>query len=267
MSQKDRCEYLLGVKGRKDLEAFADCSALYAFDLDGTLSAIAYDPQLIIVDETVRTPLLNLMKLARVAVVTGRSVSDARHHLGMEPHYLVGNHGAEGLPGQSDREPFFNLLSSDWAKHADVCLMRNKRQDIMVENKGASLAFHYRNAGNREDARKAILDCISELRPKPRHVSGKYVENIIPADACDKGGAIKALLQSSGCDKVLYAGDDETDEDVFSLNDVRIFSIHIGTGTATKAKYYLKKQDEICRLIKTIIAALMDIDKSKARRC
>lgn len=264
MTPKDRCEYLLGAKGRKDLAAFTDCSTLYAFDLDGTLSAIAYDPQLIIVEETVRRSLLNLMKIARVAVVTGRSVSDARHHLGMEPHYLIGNHGAEGLPGQSEKETFYNALSADWAKQASVCHMRHKRQDIMMENKGASLSFHYRNAVNREEARIAILDCISELNPKPRHISGKYVENIIPAEAPDKGSAIKVLLQNTGCSKVLYAGDDETDEDVFSLKDERIFSVHIGTETKTKAHYYLKKQDEMSQLIQSIIAVLIKSDKPRA---
>jgi trehalose 6-phosphate phosphatase len=263
MTPKDRCEYLFGAKGRKDLAAFADCSALYAFDLDGTLSAIAYDPQLIIVEETVRSSLLNLMKVARVAVVTGRSVIDARRHLGMEPHYLVGNHGAEGLPGQGEKETLYNVLSAEWEKQAGVCLMRRKRQDILVENKGASLSFHYRSAGNREEARTAILDCISELRPTPRHVSGKYVENIIPAEAPDKGSAIKALLQNSGCEKVLYAGDDETDEDVFSLGDVQVFSVHIGTGIKTKAKYFLKKQDEISQLIRSIIAILIKSDKPR----
>jgi|WetSurMetagenome_2_1015567.scaffolds.fasta_scaffold03504_8 trehalose 6-phosphate phosphatase len=263
MSQKDRCEYLLGAKGRKDLSAFVDSSTLFAFDLDGTLAAIAYDPQLIIVEESVRRSLLNLMRMARVAVVTGRSVSDARHHLGMEPHYLVGNHGAEGLLGQGEKEPFFNLVSAAWEKQAGICLMRHKRQDITMESKGASLSFHYRNAGNREEARTAILDCISELRPIPRHVSGKYVENIIPAEAPDKGSAIKALLKDSGCDRVLYAGDDETDEDVFSLRGVQVFSVHIGTGTKTKAKYYLKKQDELSQLIQSIIAILIKSDNPR----
>jgi trehalose 6-phosphate phosphatase len=264
MTPKGRCEYLLGAKGRKDFAAFVDCSTLYAFDLDGTLSAIAYDPQLIIVEETVRRSLLNLMKIARVAVVTGRSVSDARHHLGIEPPYLVGNHGAEGLPGQGEEETSYKALSAAWGKQAAICFMRHTRRDIMIENKGASLSFHYRNAGNREEARMAILDCISELKPRPRHISGKYVENIIPAEAYDKGRAIKVLLQNSGCSKVLYAGDDETDEDVFSLSDVQLFSVHIGTGSKTKAKYYLKKQEEISQLIQSVIAVLIKSDKPRA---
>jgi trehalose 6-phosphate phosphatase len=264
MTRKARCEYLLGAKGRKDLSVFADCSALYAFDLDGTLASIAFDPQLIIVEDAVRRSLLNLMKIARVAVVTGRSVIDASRHLDMEPHYLVGNHGAEGLPGQDEKETLYKMLSAEWEKQARICLMRHKRQDIIMENKGASLSFHYRNAGNREEARIAILGCISGLRPIPHHISGKYVENIIPVEAPDKGKAIQVLLQNSGCSKVLYAGDDETDEDVFSLKDERIFSVHIGTGTKTKAKYYLKKQEEISQLIQSIIAVLIESDKPRA---
>ena len=39
-----------------------------------------------------------------VAVITGRSRSDAMQHLAITPHYLIGNHGAEGLPGWESQD-------------------------------------------------------------------------------------------------------------------------------------------------------------------
>jgi len=257
MTRKMKSEYLFSSKGAADLAAFADVSALYAFDLDGTLAAIAYEPHLIIIEDTVKRSLVSLMKIACVAVVTGRSVSDALGHLGFEPHYLVGNHGAEGLAVSRADKNLFGLLTADWGKQAESYLARLKNQGIVIENKGTSLSIHYRNASNRGEAQAEILDFIRTLKPKPRHVSGKYVENIIPSEAPDKGMAILAIMESAGCSKAFYAGDDETDEDVFTLEDDRIFSVHVGTGGKTAARYYLKRQDEIYQLIQRIIRQLL----------
>ena len=257
MTKKPKSEYLFGAKGLNALDAFADRSALYAFDLDGTLAAIAYEPNLIIIEDPVKRSLMSLMKMACVAVVTGRSISDARSHLGFGPHYLIGNHGAEGLPGMTIDENIFSQLTAGWDKQASAYLARFRNQGVVIENKGSSLSIHYRNAGNRGEAQAEILDCIKKLKPKPRHISGKYVENIIPPNAPDKGGALLALMDSSGCGKALYAGDDETDEDVFTLEDERIFSVHVGAGGGTAARYYLKKQEEMYQLIQTIVKALL----------
>jgi len=49
------------------------------------------------------------------------------------------------------------------------------------------------------------------------------VENLIPRGAPHKGDALLHLLDFSGCGRALFAGDDETDEDVFRLDDPRIF--------------------------------------------
>ncbi len=48
-----------------------------------------------------------MAELAKVAVITGRSRKDALTILGMEPHLLVGNHGAEWPVGSESRnQPF-----------------------------------------------------------------------------------------------------------------------------------------------------------------
>jgi len=257
MTRKVKSEYLFSARGLDDLFSFADCSVLYAFDLDGTLAAIAYEPHLIIIEDAVKRSLVSLMKMVRVAVVTGRSVGDARDHLGFDPHFLIGNHGSEGLPGHAGDEDVYRILTADWEKQSGAYLMRWKNQGVLIENKGASLSIHYRNAGNREEARREILECIRRLKPGARHVSGKYIENIIPQNAPDKGKAILELLAESGCSRALYIGDDETDEDVFALRDERIFSVHVGPGGKTNAGYYLKKQEEVYRLIQTVIKKLL----------
>jgi trehalose 6-phosphate phosphatase len=185
-------------------------------------------------------------------------VADAAGHLGFEPHYLVGNHGAEGLPGGCLDADSFRELTAGWERQARACLARLKGQGLMIENKGVSLAVHYRNAVNRQEAREAIAACIKRLKPGPRHVTGKYVENLIPPDAPDKGRALHTLMEVSGCRKAFYIGDDETDEDVFRLGDERIFSIHVGTGGATSARFFLKRQEEVVQFIQTVIGIILE---------
>jgi trehalose 6-phosphate phosphatase len=36
-----------------------------------------------------------------VAIITGRAIADARTMLGFMPRYLIGNHGAEGVPARA----------------------------------------------------------------------------------------------------------------------------------------------------------------------
>ena len=49
-----------------------------------------------------------------MAVITGRSRKDAQRHLGVVPQYLMGNHGAEGLPGWEEHEEEFRRLADEW---------------------------------------------------------------------------------------------------------------------------------------------------------
>jgi len=63
--------------------------------------ATAYYPEAFIA-EPVHATLGRLIKVAKVAVITGRSRQDALAILGFEPHLLVGNHGSE-WPAQAGR--------------------------------------------------------------------------------------------------------------------------------------------------------------------
>ena len=70
----------------------------------------------------IRKELTILNEQAVVAVITGRSRQMPRHHLGISPRYLIGNHGAEGLPGWEDREKEFILIANQWQSQLDKLL-------------------------------------------------------------------------------------------------------------------------------------------------
>lgn len=242
--------------GRAALRDFADRDTLFAFDLDGTLAPIVPEPSRIVVPPDLRARLACLERLAPVAVITGRSRADAGLHLGFQPRLLVGNHGAEGLPGREGEAAGYRRLTGMWEEQLRGLLPEAGRAGIVVENKGATLSLHYRNAPDRAEAHRAILGAAEGLEPPPRVLGGKCVENLLPREAPGKGEALLALMRELGFRKALFVGDDETDEEVFRLAAAPIFGIRVGLDPHSAARAYLRDQGEVGPLIDAIIAVL-----------
>jgi trehalose 6-phosphate phosphatase len=55
------------------------------------------------------------------------------------------------------------------------------------------------------------------------------------------------------CTAALYIGDDDTDEDVFSLPDTRILTVRIGKKRISAARFFLKKQTEVTEVLRSIV--------------
>ena len=248
--------YLFSENGRAALRDFVDSKTLFAFDLDGTLASIVADPSLIKVPDELRAKLSRLNRLTTVAIVTGRARADARAHLGFNPGFLVGNHGAEGLPGHGEEEARFIRLASAWEEQLRLLLPDERSAGIFIENKGATLSLHYRKAPDPAMAQREILNAMHRLVPLPRRVSGKYVENLAPQEAPHKGEALSLIMHHLGCRRALFIGDDETDEDVFRLREDTIFGIRVEMNPRSAASYFIRERDEIGALLDEIIATL-----------
>lgn len=252
MRRTEQPAYLFGKAGLAALKNFIGPATLFAFDLDGTLAPIASDPQAIGIPDGIRKNFTRLAARASTAVITGRSRSDALAHLGAAPRYLLGNHGVEGLPGWPSRENEFVDTVNGWQEQLDVLLPLEHRQGMTVENKGVTLSIHYRQAQNRQAAHALIISAIEKLRPQPRRLDGKCVENLLPAGAPDKGAALALLMQREEFGKAFFIGDDETDENVFRLDRENIFTVRIGKTSGSRAKFHLRNQHEVARLLRTL---------------
>jgi trehalose-6-phosphatase len=80
---------------------------------------------------------------------------------------------------------------------------------------------------NKKLARAAILEAAASLGDV-RIVGGKQVVNLLPKGAPDKGKALERERERLCCDTAIYVGDDETDEDVFALDQpTRLLSIRV----------------------------------------
>lgn len=240
---------LLSPAGQQALRAFITPSTLFAFDLDGTLAPIVDDPTAARVPATVSHGLERLSRLATTAIITGRSRSDALPRLGFQPRYLVGNHGNEGLPGSGAQESPQSRLIQQWQHQLQELMASEDWAALYVELKSSSLSLHYRHAPHPEAVHAELLAAIDRLTPVPRRVGGKFVENLLPPEAPHKGEALLQLLEHSGCPNALFVGDDETDEDVFRLNDPRIFSVCVGVERKSSARFHLPDQPAIVQLL------------------
>lgn len=233
---------------RRELEAFAGSKALLAFDYDGTLAPIVSDP-----DRAAMRPRTNrlLAELARVypcIVVSGRGRADMRARLGdIGVVGIVGNHGAESLR-QADG---FAEQVRGWSE-----ILERQLADwpgVRIEDKRFSIAIHYREARDKKRARAAVLRAVAALGPV-RIVGGKQVVNALPRDAPHKGNALVRERARLGCDTAIYVGDDETDEDVFRLDEPgRLLTIRVGAKRTSTANYCIRDQRQIDTLIETLL--------------
>ena len=103
--------YAFSPEGVACIAAVLAADPLLAFDIDGTLAPIVARPDDARLPDDVQSSLAHLARRFEVAIITGRSVRDARRMLTFEPRYLVGNHGAEGLPGWQARSVDFERIA------------------------------------------------------------------------------------------------------------------------------------------------------------
>jgi len=247
-------KYLLTDRGRSELEALVKVHSLFAFDFDGTLAKIVRDRHSAQLGRPIRLWLGELAKRAPTAIISGRSVEDLRARVGNTVPYLIGNHGLEGLHVTQQVVQQARDTCKGW-KHLIEERFGTKlaRYGVFVEDKSYSLSFHYRNAGRKGDARTLVFHVLAELSPLPRIVLGKAVVNVVPAAAPHKGAALLELMYQLNCTAALYIGDDDTDEDVFSLPDTRILTVRIGKKKVSAARFFLKKQTEITEVLRSIV--------------
>jgi len=243
--------------GQAALQRLAHSQPLLAFDFDGTLAPIVARP------DDARVPLAISQRLAQlaerwpVAIITGRSIEDVQPRLGFQPHHLVGNHGAQtqlvtpDTPDTQDAPPSWSRTLLDPLRATLVHQAATLHAaGVQVEDKGLSLALHYRLAHDRAQALATIDQVLQPLADGLRRFGGKCVENIIPAAAPDKGDAVMTLLRSTGATALLFVGDDLNDEAVFERAQPDWLTIRIGNDApSSRAKYFVGSQAELAPLL------------------
>jgi trehalose 6-phosphate phosphatase len=233
--------YLLSSASRPVLARLALEQTLCAFDFDGTLAPIVQRPDLAAMRPSTRDWLARLAQLYPCVILSGRARADLLPKLeGIAVRGIIGNHGLEPEGG-----PARNARVARWK--SAVSMRLQDTHGVWVEDKGLSLAVHYRQAPQRQLARRRILEAMQDLEGA-RIFGGKAVVNLVEAGAPNKGTALAAERDRLGCTWVLYVGDDENDEDAFRI-DGNLVAVRIGRKKHSHAAYYLHTQGEIDSLL------------------
>ncbi|MBI2943383.1 MAG: trehalose-phosphatase [Candidatus Wallbacteria bacterium] len=235
---------ILAPANRNLLRQYAWSNVLLAFDFDGTLAPIVADRDEARMRESTRGLLKLVAGLYPSIVVSGRARADVMRRLdGIRLRQVIGNHGLEPMKASGDFartvRRWLTMLSARLRGHAG----------IELEDKRLSLAIHYRRSRRKKQALAAIREVSAELAGA-RAIEGKLVVNLLPPNAPHKGLAVQRARDSLGCDTAIYVGDDDTDEDVFSLKEPgQLLGIRVGTSSASSAPYFIRGQAQIDTLL------------------
>lgn len=251
---KEPMQHLFTPDGEAALAAVMALDPLLAFDFDGTLAPIVARPDDARVPQPVASRLRQLAQRLPVAIVTGRAVADVRSRLGFEPRFVVGSHGAEDdsdLQGTARRIAALDPLRKVLEAQREACAAAG----LGVEDKGASIALHYRLARDRDSAQALINDLLSPLRGKLQIFGGKMVVNLMAPDAPDKADAVNGLVARCGARAAVFAGDDLNDEPVFATAPAHWLTLRIGRDDpASRARFGLDGPQEMALLLERMLA-------------
>jgi len=253
-------QHLFTPDGESALTAVLRLQPLMAFDFDGTLAPIVARPDDAHIAVAVAARMKALSARLPVAIVTGRAVADVRQRLGFEPQFIVGNHGAEQDTAAPTGGVMAGILASSLdgfratlRAHADAL----QAVGVVVEDKGLSIALHYRLSRDRAQAQRLITDLLTPEPAGLRMFAGKMVVNAVAADAPDKAQAVHALVARLGAAAAFFAGDDVNDEPVFVSAPAHWLTLRIGReDPASRARFCLEGPQEMAMLLERVLSTL-----------
>lgn len=234
------------------LASLAAPDTLIVLDFDGTLAPIVGDRDAAAMTRQGRAALARLARLYPVAVLSGRAARDVEARLGGAPvRWIVGSHGTEWPGEERDHRAWRGLVAS-W--RAALAPRLARVDGVELEVKPLSLAVHYRAARDERAAVACIAEAVQGLAGASV-VLGKKVVNLVPEGAGDKGTALRRLVGLAGAERVLFIGDDVTDEAAFGASlDVPAVMVRVGRDPSSKAGAWLGRRSDVDVLLRRLCA-------------
>ncbi len=223
-----------------------DSDAALFLDVDGTLLEIAERPDRVQVPSAL--PAL-LGKLAQqrggaLALVSGRPLHELDRLFRPWRGAAAGLHGIERRRADGSRDIRADHAAAaalDRLRPTLAALARNG-SGLILEDKGGTVALHYRAAPERGDEILALAKALErEARPALRLIAGKMVVEFQPRGA-DKGTTIAAFLGEAPFlgRRPTFVGDDMTDEDGFAeINHRQGVAVRVGRSGESRARWAL----------------------------
>jgi trehalose 6-phosphate phosphatase len=221
----------------------------YFFDVDGTIIELAPSPSAVHLDPAMHVLLrrLSTASAGALALVTGRRAADVDAIFGGPPLPMASQHGLERRDGRGavTRVPTDPDAIAAARAHLQDAVARHP--DLLLEDKGSTLALHYRAVPAFGSFVYAMMR-VARQRAGPGYQlqRGKCVIELVP-NAVNKGHAIAAFMAEApfrGRTPV-FVGDDLTDEAGFvTVNRLGGHSVKVGNG-ASVARWRLAGVDDL----------------------
>jgi trehalose-phosphatase len=230
---------------------------LVALDFDGTISPLVDDAMSARALPAARDALRELVASpdVRVALVSGRSLESLRV-VGepLESMLLVGSHGVEVQLDGEDPGPDAEESARREAVGAVLDGIAARADGIRVERKPFGLALHTRLASP-EDAARAQEAAEAEVAAAVPGLTARRGKDIVEfaVRSATKGDGLDRLRAATGAQRVLYAGDDVTDEDAFAALRPSDVGIKVGAGP-TAAAFRVAAPDDVALVLATLAA-------------
>src|SRR5882757_6863745 len=235
-------------------------------DIDGTLLELMPTPREVWVPPGLSKTLNGLVEKTKgaLALVSGRSLNDIDLIFAPDQFPAVGGHGAEmRLVGDSEAV-VVHAPPLDKELKRRLATIAKLSPGILLEDKGYSLALHYRLAPHAE---KAIYEAVSLIRADlpnaPIEVlPGKCVCEI-KHSGFNKATGVRELMTHEPFKgrRPFFIGDDVTDESVFAIMpDLDGLAFSVGRRAQGVADHFDEPRD-----VREWLARLLDTEKAAVR--
>jgi len=235
-------------------------------DIDGTLLDFAPTPREVWVPPGLAKTLNRLVEKTSgaLALVSGRSLNDIDLIFAPEQFPAVGGHGAEMRLSTDSEAVAVHAPPMDKELKRRLAAIARLSPGILLEDKGYSLALHYRLAPHAE---RAIYEAISLIRADlpnaPIEVlPGKCVYEI-KHSGFNKASGVTELMSHEPFKgrRPIFIGDDVTDESVFAImSDFDGVAFSVGRRAQGVAGHFDEPRD-----VREWLARLVDGEAAVAR--
>lgn len=229
-------------------------SRIFFLDYDGTLVPIAQVPEMAKPDPEMYQIIRDMLRDPRnqVVIISGRDRQILDTWFGAISVGLISEHGIWIKEVEKDWEMNISV-SRDWKTEISPILevYVDRTPGSFVEEKEFSLAWHYRNSDPGLAGIRAIElreDLI--LRTKNLNLNlleGHKVLEIKNAEI-NKGIAVQQWIKKGAYDFIFAAGDDRTDEDIFSVLSEDAYTIKVGSNPSL-AQFSVQSVDQMREIL------------------
>jgi trehalose 6-phosphate phosphatase len=229
-------------------------------DVDGTLTDFTDDPAATRVPPRLQRTLAALHGVlgGALALVSGRQLADLDRLFDTPGWAAAGLHGLQRRDGdgrEHDYRPDPDTLA---ALRRHTATLATALPGVRVEDKGACIALHCREAPWQEDALRTRAQALAAELDGYEMQPGNHVFELKPA-GIDKGRALGAFLAEppfAGRTPV-YLGDDLTDEHAFAaVNAGDGISIRVGGREPSAARFMLDNPAAVQTWLDAVLARL-----------